>query len=214
MAIIGSFNGASIIACPSSGLLASVEFNMTDTVATVPNPFTGQVQVQQWPGADVWSATLTLPPLTQDQADEWLSFLAELRGMANSFQIGDPMKRHPCGAASGTPVVDMSTAGVNIAGTTTLYTRGWPDTAYGLLLPGDYLQVGYRLHRVLDRVNSDASGKAQIVMWPSLRELPTDGEAIVLDEPKGLFRLATNKRTWSSSVDLTTRISFQIQEAR
>jgi len=215
MSIIGTTpNGVPIIACPSSGHLAAIEVSMTDAVSLVSSPFTGQTQAQQWPGADAWSGTLTLPPLTQDEADIWTSFLAELRGMANAFFLGDPMKRNPKGNAVGLPVVDMSVTGTNIAGTQTLYTRGWTANSFGLLLTGDYLQVGNRLHKVLDRINSDATGKAQIPIWPSLRELPTDGEAIILNNPKGLFRLASNKRTWSSSADLTTHISFQIQEFR
>jgi hypothetical protein len=152
MSITGTFNSASIVALPTSPCLRSVEFSMTDAVALVSSPFTGQTQAQQWPGADSWSGTVTLPPLTREQADNWISFLMELRGMANCFLIGDPMKRTPRGHVRGVPVVDMTTTGTNLAGTQTLYTRGWQANAFGLLLPGDYLQVGYRLHRVLDRV--------------------------------------------------------------
>jgi hypothetical protein len=206
----------SLVSLPTCTGLKSVEFAMTDQVAIVSSPFTGQTQAQQWPGADSWTGTLTLPPLTQDQADDWISFVMELRGMAYAFQVGDPMKRTPRGSvtSSSVPVVDMSTAGMNIAGAQTLYTRGWATNAFGLLLPGDYMQVGYRLHRVLDRVNSDANGKAQISVWPSLREQPTDAEPIVLNNPVGLFRLASNKRTWSADATLLTSLSFTIQEYR
>ena len=212
--ITGVFNSASIIALPTDPGLKSVEFNISDAVATVTSPFTGQTQTQTWPGADMWMGTATLPPLLQPQADVWISFLMELRGMANAFQIGDPMRTKPHGSAKGQPVVDMTTTGTNFSGATTLYTRGWEASAFGLLIPGDYLQVGYRLHRVLDRVNSDAQGKSQIAIWPSLREVPTDGETIVLNNPQGLFRLASNKRTWSSDYTLLTNISYQFQEFR
>ena len=214
MAIIGTFNGASIIALPTSPGLASVQFDFSDAVSIVSSPYTGQTQAQSWPGADAWSGTMELPPLTQNQADNWISFLMELRGMQNCFQIGDPMKPTSRGSAHGLPVVDMTTANTNYAMAQTLYTRGWKANTFGLLLPGDYLQVGYRLHRVLDRVNSDANGMAQISIWPSLREVPTDGEAIVLNKPTGLFRLATNKRTWSADATLLTHLSFQILEFR
>jgi hypothetical protein len=94
------------------------------------------------------------------------------------------------------------------------YTRGWKPNAFGLLLAGDYLQHGYRLHRVLDRVNSDFAGNAVIPVWPSIREAPSDGDPIILNNPVGLFRLATNKRTWSVDYTFLTRMSFPIQEYR
>ena len=212
---IGTFNGASIVALPCSyTTLSSVQFDMNDAVGIVVSPFTGQTQTQSWPGADSITGTVTLPPLTQTKADEWIAFLAELRGMQNCFQLGDPMKTKPRGEPNGIPVVDMTTLNSNFVMAQTLYTRGWIPNTFRLLLPGDYLQIGYRLHKVLDVVNADANGKASIAIWPSLREVPTDGEAIILANTCGLFRLATNKRTWSSDQTLLTHISFQIQEAR
>jgi hypothetical protein len=206
-------NAVSVVALPHDiGSASSFEASFSDTVATVSSPFTGQTQAQQWPGADMWTGTVTLPPLTQEQADDWISFLMECRGMANAFQLGDPMKLSPRGNVSGVAVVDGSVAVV--AGGQTLFTRGWTASRFRLLLPGDYLQVGFRLHRVLDAVTSDASGKAAISIWPSLREVPTDGQSIVLNKPQGLWRLATNKRTWSSDYTGLTRLSFQIMEYR
>ncbi len=214
MAIIGSFNGASILALPTSSGLRSVEFSFSDATTIVSSPFTGQTQVQQWPGADSLSGTVTLPPLTQDQVDEWISFLMQLRGMTNAFPLGDPMKKTPRGNAHGIPLVDMSVAGTNLAGAQTLHTKGWQASTFGLLLPGDYLQIGHRLHRCLDRVNSDANGNAQFAVWPSLRDLPTDAEPIILNNPVGLFRLAQNRRVWSSDYTFLTQLSFGIQEFR
>ena len=204
-------NAVSLVSFPSAPGLRSVEFSFTDSVAIVTSIFTGQVQAQQWVGADQWTGTLTLPPLTQTQADRWIAFLMELRGMLNPFQLGDPLKPTPRGSGKGIPVVD--TAG-NVTGAQALLSRGWPANAWGLLMDGDYIQVGYRFHRVVNRVNSDGAGKASIAIWPSLREAPADGQAIILNSPKGLFRLASNKRTWSTDVTRYSSISFQIQEYR
>jgi len=201
----------SLVSLPSTPGPRSVEFSFSDSVAIVTSIFTGQTQAQQWVGADQWSGTLTLPPLTQPQADRWISFLMELRGMLNPFLLGDPLKPTPRGSGKGIPVVD--TAG-NVAGAQALLSRGWPINAWELLKFGDYIQVGYRLHRVINPVNSNAAGKASIAIWPSLREAPTDGQAIILNSPKGLFRLAQNKRSWSTDVTRYSSISFQIQEYR
>jgi hypothetical protein len=206
-------NTVSVVTLPAgSGKFESIDWNFTTAVSTVTSVFTGQVQTQQWPGADMWSGTATLPPLTQTEADAWISALMQMQGMSNAFQLGDPLKTSPKGSALGTPVVDGSFA--MVAGGKTLYTKGWTASQLGLLLPGDYLQVGYRLHRVLDSVISDSSGKAVINIWPSLREPPIDSEPLILDSPLGLFRLANNKGTWSSGVDSLTHLSFVFQEYR
>ena len=204
-------NSVPLVALPSSPGPRSVDFTFSDSVAVVRSPFTGQTQVQQWPGADMLIATVTLPRLTQTQADAWISFLMELRGMANAFQIGDPLKSAPTGVATGTPVVGttyMTTMG------TVLYSSGWSASTTGLLLPGDYVQVGYRLYRVLDKVTSDSSGNAPITIWPSLREVPTSGTAIIVNNPVGLWRLSDNKRMWSFDETRLTSISFHIMEYR
>jgi hypothetical protein len=206
-------NTVSVVSLPATaGALQSIDWNFTTAVATVTSVFTGQVQAQKWPGADLWSGTATLPPLTQTQADAWLSALMQMQGMSNAFQLGDPMKKAPRGSAIGDPVVDGSVA--MVAGQQVLHTTGWVPSQTGLLLPGDYLQLGFRLHRVLDPVISNNIGQASINIWPSLREPPPSGELIVLSNPVGLFRLANNKVTWSSGVDHLTHLSFQFQEYR
>jgi hypothetical protein len=206
-------NTVSVVNLPAtSGAMVDVQFNFSTAVSAVTSVFTGQTQTQIWPGADAWSGTMTLPPMTQKQFNPWKAALMQMQGMSNALQLGDPLSTTPSGTVSGDPVVDGSIPVV--AGGIVLYTRGWPASQIGLLLPGDMLQIGYRLHCVLDEVISDSSGKAPINIWPSLREVPIDGEAIVTTNPVGLFRLATNKGTWSSGVDHLSHMSFQISEFR
>lgn len=210
MAVIGSFNGASILAFPTSPGLKQLQIEMNDTVSVSRSPFTGATQLQAWPGADFWTGELTLPQLTATDAATWTAFLGECRGMTNTFYLGHPLYRAPRGSASGAPLV----SGVNQPMATTLNTKGWTASATALLLPGDRIQVGYRLHVVLDQVNSDASGNAAVNIWPSIREATTDGEAITLNDPKGLFRLAENKRSILSTETRLSGVSFKLLEAR
>ncbi len=53
-----------------------------------------------------------------------------------------------------------------------------------------------------------------LTVWPSLREIPADGQPLVLRNPQGLWRLAANKRTWSSDYTRVSHLSFQIMEYR
>jgi hypothetical protein len=209
-----SLNGTtiSVVSLPASPGLQSVDFDFTTLSAVVTSVFTGQQQTQKWPGADMWTGTATLPPLIQAEADVWIAALMQMQGQVNAFQIGDPLKSLPRGVPLGTPVADGSVA--MTAGTNTLNTKGWTASKSGLLLPGDYLQIGFRLHRVLDSVTSDSSGKAAINIWPSLREVPLDSQPIITTNPVGLFRLAKNKNTWSSDYTSLSHMSFQFQEYR
>jgi len=65
----------------------SIEFSVFDVVALSRSPFTGQQQVQDW-NATFMEANVSLPPLTADQAEAWISFLRDLKGVANVFQFG------------------------------------------------------------------------------------------------------------------------------
>jgi hypothetical protein len=95
-----------------------------------------------------------------------------------------------------------------------LNTRGWTPSVYGLLLPGDYLQVGYRLYMATAVVNADSNGNAKISIWPSLRETPADGATVSLVNCQGVFRLSANKRTWHAANDQLAQISFPVIEVR
>jgi hypothetical protein len=223
MPVIGTYNGANILAFPSKPGLRQIQVDMVDTVAKQTSPFTQVSQFQAFPGGDFWTGTITLPQMAVANAAVWSAFLAACRGMQNVFPLGHPLFRKPAGKIQqGTkPVI----SGVNAPMTYTLQTRGWHPNSANLLLPGDRLQIGTvpnnasapglcRLHMVTDPVHSDAGGNAMISVWPSLREATTDGEALVLSNPQGLFRLADNKRSVLTTESRLSGMSFSIMEAR
>lgn len=204
-----------LVAMPAKPGLRSVEFRLIDKVAVSTSVFTGQEQAQKWPGADYLAATLSLPPLTQDQADEWISMLMACRGRANAIQVGDPLRKFPKGNLTGSlPLVDGSDSTKNKAGAEQIYLKGFRANTARVITPGDYFQVGYRLYRNLFPVNADGTGKAVATIWPSLREQPGDGAAVSFNDPRGLFRLATNERMWSADFKRLTAMSFQVVEYR
>ncbi len=210
MPVIGSFNGASILAFPAKPCVRQINLVKNDTVAVTRSPFTGATQQQAWPGADWWSAELTLPQLQRADARTWSAFLGECRGSLNSFYISDPLRLSPAGLGKGIPVV----SGTNAPMATTLLTRNWKPDVHRQLLPGDLVQIGVRLHEVVEQVDSDAGGNAAITIWPSLREAATDGEAITLNKPAGLFRLAGNQRNVMTDVTRLSTVSLKVIEAR
>jgi hypothetical protein len=203
-----------LVPIPQYPGLNQLSVTMEDAVANVGSPFVpGINQTQAWPGADAWSLSFTLPKMNRWVASPWRGFMAELRGISNVFQIGDPYCATPLGQADGAPV--CATSGVNnLASATSLVTSGWTPLVFGQLLSGDYLQVGYRLHVVCEDVNSDASGNATIAIWPSLRESPPNLTVINLINCVGLFKLKDNSRSWHNDFSRLAQISFTAMEAR
>jgi hypothetical protein len=187
-----------------------VEPWVSDSVALIQFPFTGQTQAQASSGADLWGMMVTYAPLTVAQAGPLLAWLMQMRGMERAVQMAPPEYQGPQGDPGGTPI----TVGTTVAGSTSLSTQGWTANAYGLLLPFDCIQIGQRLYRVLDSVNSDANGDATFEIWPSLREDVLQDNPIITDNPLGLFRLATNKRNWSTDYTRLTHLSFPLVEYR
>jgi hypothetical protein len=206
------FNGWNIVPMPSGPSAKQIDFSANDTVGETSSPFTRQSQIQQWSGGDWWEVNVSLPPMRLQRANQWIAWLMALRGKANVFQLGDPLGRFPLGNASGAPLIN----GVHAAGITTIATKGWTAGAKNVLLPGDYFQIGVRLHKVaqLTAVDADANGLATFDIWPSLREAPADGTAIITSGTSGLFRLADNRREWSVSTAKLYGISFKCIEAR
>jgi hypothetical protein len=207
--ILGTFNGANVIALPSDlglyGMCApsSVEWEETDIVSASTNPFTGQQDVFDWMAA-YWMATLSFATMDNASIDYWTAFLGELRGPVNAFLCGNPKRMVPKGsvalvsvpAGSLTPVTGIANAPVvNGAGQTgyTLNIRGLAASQANVFLPGDLIQVGFRAYKVLEAVTADGSGHATISIWPPLRQTATeviaDGQAIVTAGVKGLYRL-------------------------
>ena len=168
-----TLNGQDIIlvSAPTTAVLRTAEWNLYDAVAVVESQFSPRAQRHWWPGADKWGGTMTYPPLTGEQANDVTSFLMQLRGRANAFQLGDPLHTAPRGSGAGAPFVN-NTPGTNLPGAITLASSGWTANAQGVLLRGDQIQVGVRLYQVLDDVNADAGGNAVLNIWPSLRETP------------------------------------------
>lgn len=205
---MATFNGWEIIPTPTSPAgPATIDFTAVDTVAISISPFTGQQQVQNW-NASYLEASVSMPALTHSKAQDWIAFLLSLEGVAHVFQMGDPLGRSPRGSAAGAPVV----SGSDQKGRSVL-TSGWTPNAAGVLLRGDWVQLGYRLYRAVLPSDADALGNATVRFWPQLRESPTDGLPLILHNTVGLWRLKSNSRQWSETQSRTYGMQFDIREA-
>ncbi|SRR5579884_686123 len=191
--------------------IEAIELSSNDVVGIGASPFTGQQQILEWPG-NWWTARISLPPMYRVDAERWIAFLVSLKGMSGTFLLGDPNGKTPLGIATGTPLVN----GSNQTGKV-LATKGWTPSIAGILKAGDYLQIGSgattRLYKAMKDANSDASGNCVVDVWPSIRDLPADGAAIVTSSAKGTFRRNSNQQAWTINKDKTYSIAFDAIEA-
>jgi hypothetical protein len=208
MSILFTFNGMTVISTPASPVPSSLDFTLTDYNAASSNPFTGSQQIYDWQNSLV-SMSVQLPPMTASAGgDDWAAFLMQAKGMSNAFLLGDASRKTPKGTVAGTPLVN----GANQVGYN-LNTKGWTPNAQGVLKRGDWIQLIYRLHKVLDDVNADASGDATIPIYPQIRETPADGQALITSNCVGLFRLASNSNKFSINMAKIYGFQFNIREA-
>lgn len=100
-----TYLGVDVITMPSTPASpASIEFSVVDIVALSKSPFTGQQQVQDW-NANYMKASVSLPPLTDAQAQDWIAFLVALKGVKNVFQFGSAFAAaYPASLKTGSPL--------------------------------------------------------------------------------------------------------------
>jgi hypothetical protein len=110
---------------------------MFDAVGEFVSPFVGSSQQQQNQDQH-WELDLDWPEMTWTQFAPLAAFAGALHGKWGSFLWGPPLGSAPQGSALGMPV----TAGTDLSGSNLLTTQAWLPNESGVLLPGDYLQIG------------------------------------------------------------------------
>jgi hypothetical protein len=205
-------NGWPLVGLPSSWCWTQMDWTIRVPTTQNTSPYTGQTaQVIKWPGADGWLVTVTLPPLNDDDAREWESFLWDAQGGAAAFLIGNPLRKTPKGSVNSPILIN----GANAAMAGTLNLRGFHANQPRVLVRGDLISANYRLYMVRDQyVSADASGNATVTIGPTLREALTDGMAVATHNATGMFRLAKGESPFSIDSNHQTSMSLQLVEAR
>jgi hypothetical protein len=110
-----------------------------------------------------------------------------------------------------------SVSGNQSANSDTLVITGFSPSVSGVFLAGDYIQLGSassaQLYQVLQDASSNSSGEITLDIWPNLRTNVVDGAPVVVDSPKGIFRLANNISSWSINNFSAYGITFEAVEA-
>ena len=183
---------------PTTIGIESIELRAVNAVATSQSPFTYKQQVISH-GGQKWEASVNIPPVRRDLAAPWKSMLVSLKGPTGTFLLGDPDYATPQGTVSSCTL--SGTAGDE---TPTV-------TMTGTLKAGDYIQLGSAGNSKLHQVLEDQSGSGTLEIWPALRDTYTN-TGVTFNNPKGVFRLASNMTSWSINNTSAYGISFEAVE--
>ena len=152
---------------------ASSRFTPKDTSTLTENKFNARVIVDS--GDLFWDGVLAYKNLNYDQAVTMRSFLNRLKGPEHDFWFKDYAHKQRS-AWTGSPVVD----GDNQDGTL-LNVRGLlPNQT---LLEGDRFQLGDYLHELTETITVDGLGLASLKFVPDIRFIPSDGDALITNDP-------------------------------
>lgn len=179
--------------------IESIQLRAVNAVAISQSPFSFKQQVVAH-GGQKWEASVTIPSVRRDLAAEWKAMLVALKGQTGTFLLGDPDYASPRGTATSATITGTS-------GSSTVAV-----TMTGTLLAGDYIQLGSGSGAKLHQVLVDQDGNGDLELWPSLRQDYTDA-AVVLDSPKGVFRLAGSTSSWSINNASAYGITFEAVES-
>jgi len=144
------------------------------------NTFSGTTTVFD-NGTDFWRERVQLPFTKGDEAFALDNLLTELRGPVNGVWLKD-WNYKARGDWDGTLVVD----GANQEGTQLALRGGAVSKTIAKV--GDRFQLGKRAHQLTADATTDGSGDVVVSFEPQLKVIPTDGQAIITDNPMTLYR--------------------------
>ncbi len=93
-----------------------------------------------------------------------------------------------------------------------LYVKGLPVSTNGLLLPGDYVQIGFQLEMVTASLDSDAAGLGYLQVSRPMRTAVADNTPIIVHQPMAKFLFADPDIGWSLRPGLLSDFTIPLVE--
>ncbi len=174
-----------------------VTLRAVNVVGVQEGPFSLKRETQVFPGAR-WEMEIAFLPTVREEAQRLEAWLLSLRGRAGTFRLADPYRSIPLGVHVSPGQVGPTAA---TAGSEEIPTDSWDPDTPDVLKAGDFLEIGQRLHMVLEDVSSDVAGAATIKVWPPLRETYADGTTITYQNARGVFSLDSNAVEFTRGVN-------------
>lgn len=175
---------------PTTVGIQSMTMRLRSATAMTESVFTYDQQVFSHHGVR-WEAEVTLPPMTRTQAKEYEGFFAGLRGMKETFTMGNPLHNvSVTGSVTGSQNATVLTEDLS-----------------GSFVVGDYFSLSDTLYIITEITNSTT-----INIMPPLRNTVTNATAD-FSYPLGTWRLASNEIGWNINEASIYGFSFACIEA-
>jgi hypothetical protein len=195
-----------LIDMPTTPVAAEIEWTLDlPSQANRPEFGRGRGRTNILAGGARWSAKITMPEMLNEAAFRpWRSFLARVRGRANSFRV----------VAVENPQIDSFVqVVVDGAGQQgyALKTRGWQP---GLQLrDGMFVTVGDRLLVVAGNTNVvGADGRPTINVEPLIPDALADGAPVEVYRPYAVLQMADTRAGYTVGRGQMYAVSFQAEE--
>lgn len=196
---------------PTATGIKSATITPVSIVGITRSIYTLEEQVQEHPG-QAWQAEVNLPIMNKDNAQEWIAFFLSLNGVRGTFLMSDPTAELPRGEANSNrnPVPQVRGGGQS---GNDLDIDNCPVSIANYLRKGDYIQLDYGYHRLLEDVSTDGSGRTTLPIWPNLRRAPTDNESVRVINPVGVWRKTDPTSFYTDTDFLFKEMGFSCIEA-
>jgi len=147
------------------------------------SPYGGSMQVVDLL-QDYWTATVSVPPMLEDDAAELEAWINGMRGMTQVANLHHLARPWPRGTLAGSPTAAASAA----VGAASISIN---TTAGATLRSGDMLGVGGMLLQVALDCVANGAGLLVVPIVNRLRKAVSSGAAVTWDRPTAAFRLIT-----------------------
>jgi hypothetical protein len=157
------------------------------------------------PSAVYWQVEMIFSISDMDTYRAFRRFVMKLRGGKVLARLYDPQATtafqtsQPLGAGGATSTINVKTAAA--AGAESLTVKNLTASQATALKYGDQLGIGENLYMVEDDASSDSNGWSTLAIQPPLRMAVSEGDAINLVKPTGLFRLVSGGDALGTNID-------------
>jgi len=141
-----------------------------------------------------WEAEITIRPLNKDEAKIFTAFIASLRGITKTFLFGNPFMNY----SSNPPALTTNSTAYEGDTSMSISNTGQDFTA------GSHFQFGSSMYMVLEEIPENQT--AIVEFSPPLRDTINSSSTLIVDNPVGKWRLASNDIGWD--IDVSSHYSF------
>ena len=161
-------------------------------------------------GSQFFSFEVSMPTMTQTQAQSIFAFLQSQKGQSENFTITYPTDN--LGASK--DETDILVNGAQSVGDNTIAMDGFAASTTGALKAGDLIKFANhsKVYMVQSDIDSNSSGELTVLISPNLVAALADNEAVTVNKPSFTVYLENNEIMYSTDASGLYSISFDVRE--